>query len=131
MLEPSLSEDTPRAPGKKNHRILLTEDDEDVRDLVEMVLVDEGYQVDATDSVAGAVSLLDCQSYDLVFTDGMLPDGTGLTVANKATQRDIKVVVFTGFADAFPAEQLAQYTVLRKPADMDHVVETVAQVIAA
>lgn len=112
-------------------RILLTEDDEDVRELVELVLVDEGYKVDATDSVAGALSLLDSQSYDLLFTDGLLPDGTGLTIADKATQRDIKVVVFTGLADAFPAEELTRYTVLRKPADMDNVVRTVAQVIAA
>jgi two-component system cell cycle response regulator CpdR len=112
-------------------RILLTEDDEDVRDLVELVLADEGYQVDTSDSVAGAMSLLDSQSYDLLFTDGMLPDGTGLMIADKAKQRAIKVVFFTGLAEAFPADELAQYTVLRKPADMDHVVQTVAEVIAA
>jgi two-component system response regulator PilR (NtrC family) len=112
-------------------RILLTEDDEDVRELVELVLIDEGYQVDATDSVAGALSLLDSKSYDLLFTDSWLPDGTGLMIADKAKQRDIKVVVFTGLADAFPKEKLAPYTVVRKPADMDYVVQTVAQVIAA
>jgi DNA-binding NtrC family response regulator len=112
-------------------RILLTEDDEDVRDLVEMVLVDEGYQVDATDSVAGALSLLDNQSHDLLFTDGMLPDGTGLVIADRAKERDIKVVFFTGLINALPEEELAQYTVLRKPGDMDNVIQTVAHVIAA
>jgi DNA-binding NtrC family response regulator len=112
-------------------RILLTEDDEDVRDLVEMVLVDEGYQVDATDSVAGALSLLDSQSYDLLFTDGMLPDGTGLVIADRAKERDIEVVFFTGLINAFPEEELTQYTVLRKPGDMDNVIQTVAHVIAA
>jgi hypothetical protein len=40
-------------------------------------------------------------------------------------------VVCTGFADAFPAEELARYTILRKPTDMANVVQTVAQVIAA
>jgi CheY-like chemotaxis protein len=112
-------------------RILLTEDDEDVRDLIELVLVDEGYQVDATDSVAGALSLLESQSYDLLFTDGMLPDGTGLMIADKAKERDIKVVFFTGLIYAFSEEELGQYTVLRKPTDVGHVVETVAQLIAA
>jgi DNA-binding NtrC family response regulator len=111
-------------------RILLTEDDEDVRDLVELVLADQGHQVDSTDSVAGALSLLESQPYDLLFTDGMLPDGTGLVIADRAKQRDIKVVFFTGLADAFPAEELARYTVLRKPADMEHVVQTVAEMIA-
>ena len=46
-------------------------------------------------------------------------------------ERDIKVVFFTGLAEALPAKELAQYTVLQKPADMDNVVQTVAQVIAA
>jgi len=124
MRELSLSH---HSPG----RILLAEDDEDVRDLVEFVLVDEGYQVDTTDSVTGALTLLESQSYDLLFTDGMLRDGTGLMIAEKVKRQEIKVVMFTGFADAFPAEELARYTVLRKPADMDHVVETVARVIAA
>jgi hypothetical protein len=60
----------------------------------------------------------------------MLPDGTGLVIADRARERDVKVVFFTGLADAFTEQELAQYTVLRKPADMDHVVDTVAQVIA-
>ena len=68
-------------------RILLTEDDEDVRALVEDALLDQGYQVDATETVAGALSLLDVQSYDLLLTDGWLPDGTGLMVAEKAKPR--------------------------------------------
>jgi DNA-binding NtrC family response regulator len=112
-------------------RILLTEDDEDVRDLLELVLAERGYQVDATDTVSGALSFLDSRSYDLLFTDGMLPDGSGLTIADTAKQRDIKVVFFTGFADAFPAEELARYTVLHKPTDMANVVQTVAHIIAA
>jgi DNA-binding NtrC family response regulator len=112
-------------------RILLVEDDEDVRDLIELVQIDEGYQVDVIDSVAGALSLLERQSYDLLFTDGLLPDGTGLTIANKAKERDLKVVFFTGHIYAFPEEELGQYTVLRKPTDVGHVVETVAEVIAA
>jgi DNA-binding NtrC family response regulator len=112
-------------------RILLTEDDENVRDLVKRVLVGAGYNVDVTGSVAGALSLLGSQSYHLLLTDGFLPDGTGLMIAHRAKQRDIKVMLFTGLADAFPADELAQYTVLRKPADMDNMVQTVAQVIAA
>jgi two-component system response regulator PilR (NtrC family) len=112
-------------------RILLVEDDEDVRELLEMVLVDEGYEVDATDSVAGALSLLGRRPYDLLFTDGMLPDGTGLVIADRATHHDIKVVIFTGFAHAFPAEELARYAVLQKPADMHDLVRTVAKVIEA
>jgi CheY-like chemotaxis protein len=110
-------------------RILLTEDDEDVRALVEDVLLDEGYDVDATETVAGAFARLAAHSYDLVLTDGRLPDGTGLEIADKAKQRNIKVVIFTGYAHDFPPDELAQYTVVMKPASMKDLMRTVAQVL--
>ena len=112
-------------------RILLTEDDEDVRETVQDALIDEGYEVDATGTVAGALSLLDKQRYDLLFTDGMLPDGTGLTIAGRAKAQKVKVVFFTGHAHAFPREELAQYPVLMKPADMDDVVRAVGHAMHA
>jgi CheY-like chemotaxis protein len=112
-------------------RILVTEDDEDIRELVQEALVDEGYDVDATDTVAGALSLLDKERYDLLFTDGMLPDGTGMTIAGKARAQQIKVMFFTGYANAFPHEELDQYPVLMKPADMEDVVRAVGRVMHA
>ncbi|HEX3537769.1 MAG TPA: response regulator, partial [Stellaceae bacterium] len=112
-------------------RILLTEDDEDVRELVQEALQGEGYAVDATDTVAGALSLLDKQRYDLLFTDGMLPDGTGLTIAGRAKAQKMKVVFFTGYAHALAGEELAQYPVLMKPADMDEVVRAVGHAMHA
>ena len=110
-------------------RILLTEDDEDVRELVQDCLLDEGYEVEATDTVAGALSLLDRGPYDLALTDGRLPDGTGLTVAEQATQRGIKVLIFTGYAHEFPPDQLARYTVVMKPSSMSDLIEVVGRLI--
>jgi DNA-binding NtrC family response regulator len=112
-------------------RILLIEDDEDVRRLVEDLLVDEGYETDPTDTVAAALAMLTSRSYDLVLTDGRLPDGTGLTIAERATEQGIKVLIFTGFADQFPPDELAKYRVLRKPGDMDHLVSTVGKMLDA
>ena len=111
-------------------RILLIEDDEDVRVLVEDSLLEEGYEVDATETVAGALSRLGEQSYDLVLTDGRLPDGNELTIASEATQRGMKVMIFTGYASEFPPEKLALYTVVKKPASMSYLVETAARVMA-
>ncbi|HEX3535509.1 MAG TPA: response regulator [Stellaceae bacterium] len=110
-------------------RILLTEDDEDVRELVQDSLLDEGYEVEATDTVAGALSLLGRGSYDLALTDGRLPDGNGLMVAEQATQRGIKVLIFTGYAHEFPADQLARYTVVLKPSSMTDLMDTVGRLI--
>ena len=110
-------------------RILLIEDDEDVRVLVEDSLLDEGHEVDAIDTVAGALSRLEAQSYDLVLTDGRLPDGTGLTIADQATRKGLKVLIFTGYANQFPPEELARYTVVTKPSSMSSLCETAARLI--
>ena len=88
-------------------RILFIEDDEDIRPLIDDLLVDEGYEAEATDTVAAALGKLASQNFDLVLTDGRLPDGTGLTIAERATERAMKVLIFTGYADQFPKEQLA------------------------
>jgi DNA-binding NtrC family response regulator len=110
-------------------RILLTEDDDDIRELVQEVLLDEGYQVDAASTVAGALSHLDHGLTTCCSPMECWRDGTGLTVASKARGRKIKVMVFTGCPDALPREELDQYHFLIKPADMDEVVEAIARLI--
>lgn len=97
-------------------RILLVEDDHDVRLVVELMLLDAGYEVDATDSVAGGHGLLNCRSYDMVLADGRLGDGTGMMVADKARELgNIPVLIVTGYAFELPREDLARYKFLLKP----------------
>jgi DNA-binding response OmpR family regulator len=55
-------------------RILLVEDD----------LLAQGYRVDPSATVAGARMLLAGGGYDLVLADGVLPDGSGMMVADEA-----------------------------------------------
>jgi CheY-like chemotaxis protein len=47
-------------------RILLVEDDFNVRLVMEHVLFDGGYQVDATETASGAQELLASRPYDLL-----------------------------------------------------------------
>lgn len=61
------------APG----RILLVEDDANLRDTLGEVLRDEGYSVASADSVVSATALLAAASFDVVILDLMLPDGDG------------------------------------------------------
>ena len=51
-------------------RILLVEDDVDLRLIMEHVLIDGGYEVDTTATVEGGRELLDCRFYDMVVADG-------------------------------------------------------------
>jgi DNA-binding NtrC family response regulator len=96
-------------------RILLVEDDEQVRQLVDEVLRDAGYAVDTASDVATAEALLASERFDLVLTDGRLPDGTGFSIAAKAVEKDIKILVCTGYGSEFSAEERSLYPILAKP----------------
>lgn len=96
-------------------RILLVEDDVDVRTLIEHILIVEGYEVDTTGAASGGKELLRCRSYDLVVADGKLPDGTGMEVADAATERGMRAIIITGYAFTLPIKDRDRYEVMLKP----------------
>jgi DNA-binding response OmpR family regulator len=99
--------------------ILLVEDDPDVLLLFEEVLVGAGYQVDTAETFRKADALLTLHEYDLLLSDGQLPDGNGLMLANKAKAKCIPVLIVTGYLswlhERHPKLDINAYTVLRKP----------------
>ena len=97
-------------------RILLVEDDLDVRPLLEYVLGTEaGHEVAAVESVANAATLLATQPFDLVVTDVNLPDGNGLRIADQAKAQGVKALVLTAHGLSFAPGELAAYDYLLKP----------------
>ena len=96
-------------------RILLVDDDVEVRPLLEHILLDNGYQVVTAESVATATGLLGSQPFDLVLCYVNLADGSGLTVADRAIAAGIKVLVVTR-KDLTPQPgNLAPYDYILKP----------------
>src|SRR5690242_18154735 len=94
--------------------LLLVEDDYEVRLVVEQILVEAGFEVEATDSVSGGCALLDRRAYDLVLTDGKLGDGSGIEIADKAQQLRIPALLYTGYA-SFLGDGSNGYPILMKP----------------
>jgi two-component system, NtrC family, response regulator HydG len=113
-------------------RILVVEDNPDVRLVVECVLIDEGYEVDAAADLQQGHALLDAQSYDLLLTDGRLPDGIGVELANSARDNGIPALIMTGCAFILRsvAPDLSRCRVLLKPLRPAEIVEAVAGVLA-
>lgn len=64
-------------------RILLVEDDGNLRDTLGEVLRDEGYSLASADSVASATALLAAAAFDVIILDVMLPDGDGYSLCEK------------------------------------------------
>jgi two-component system response regulator PilR (NtrC family) len=52
-----------------NQRVLVVDDELSMRELLEIVLQNDGYEVDTADDVAQACGKLEAQSYDVVLTD--------------------------------------------------------------
>ncbi|MBV8123786.1 MAG: response regulator, partial [Paucibacter sp.] len=76
-----------RAAGRTPPRVLVVDDEADLRDLLEITLIKMGLGVDSAANLADARALLartapgkDAQlpEYALVLTDMRLPDGLGL-----------------------------------------------------
>jgi DNA-binding NtrC family response regulator len=107
--------------------ILLVEDDADVRIVVEHVLLDGGHDVDAARDVTSARDLLLSRDYDLLLSDGRLPDGTGMELADIAMDKGIPALILTGYA--FILRELAsdptRYKVLLKPLRPAEIIQAV------
>lgn len=95
--------------------ILLVEDDPDVRPVFGQVLLLAGYTVDIATTLREARSFLETAHYDLVLTDGRLPDGTGIEVADAAVEQGSKALIVTGYSFMFPQRDLERHGFLQKP----------------
>jgi DNA-binding response OmpR family regulator len=95
------------------NRILYVEDDEDVGPLMEHVLTSRGYAVEVATTVSQALSLLENGGFDLVLTDGRLPDGSGVVVADRAKAQEVDVLIVTGYALSLPGVE--RHDFLMKP----------------
>ena len=80
-------------------RILVIEDDDEMRSLLEDFLREEGYETDSANSGSEAFGKLAWESFDLVITDIRMPGVTGLDIlsAVKQFQPNMPVIVITAF----------------------------------
>src|SRR6056297_4013526 len=87
-------------------RILLVEDEENIRDLVKLNLEMEGYEVLALSNGKKAIDAVDQQHFDLLLLDIMLPEVNGLQIAEhvRLTQFDVPIIFLTAKGD--PEERI-------------------------
>lgn len=91
-------------PGHPNshQRILVVDDNEDIRRLNTEVLAESGYQVDTAADGARAWDSLQIKNYDLLLTDYGLPRVNGLSLIKKlrAARITIPVILVSGTVSA-------------------------------
>ncbi len=116
-------------------RILVVDDEPDLRTLYELTLLREGYRVETAGDLAQAQGLLDAQRFDVLITDMRLPDGLGLALVQRmrAQSRNERCVVITAFGsaeNAVAALKAGAFDYLTKPVDLKRFRTTISAALA-
>ncbi len=111
---------------KKAVKILVVDDEINMRNLFSIMLAKEGYDVDTAEDGAAAVSLLDTKIYDLVITDIMMPrmKGTQLLKKVKEVHPETVVIMITAYAStesAVEAMKEGAYDYITKPFNVEEI----------
>ena len=113
-------------------RILVVDDDPDVRMLFKVILESGGYQVSEARHGVGALILIRESIPDLVITDMLMPamDGRELIARLRAETRtaDLPILAVSGYPGAIEAVTGAD-AVLKKPIDRADLLATVESLI--
>ncbi|HET6417568.1 MAG TPA: sigma-54 dependent transcriptional regulator [Polyangiales bacterium] len=102
-------------------RILVCDDEASLREMLRILLSREGYRVDVVDGVHAAREQLgSADPYDVVITDLVMPDGTGMEVLDAARARspDTQTLMITAYAtteQAVEAMRKGAYDYVQKP----------------
>jgi len=78
-------------------RILLVEDEENIRELIQLNLEAEGYEVVSTGNGRKALDLIGGQHFDLLLLDVMLPevDGFSITEQVRLSNHEVPILILT------------------------------------
>lgn len=114
-------------------QVLVIDDDELVRETLEMLLLDAGYGVTSASDGRRGLAELEKKTPDFVVTDIYMPEKEGIeTIVDiRRTYPDIKIIAISGGADvgSMPVLQLAEMVgadrVLKKPFMPSEIVEAI------
>ncbi|MEH2511967.1 cell cycle two-component system response regulator CpdR [Bradyrhizobium sp. SYSU BS000235] len=118
------------------HKILLAEDDNDMRRFLVKALENAGFQVSSYDNGLSAYQRLREEPFEMLLTDIVMPEMDGIELARRASELDpdIKIMFITGFAAvALNADSEAPKNakVLSKPVHLRELVSEVNKMLAA
>ena len=114
-----------RAHGESK-RVLVVDDEADIRELLDLTLARMGLQADCVGSLAEARQMLAGKRYQLCLTDMRLPDGEGLELVRHIaeTVADLPVAVITAHGsaeNAVSALKAGAFDYIAKPVSLDQL----------
>ena len=118
-------------------RILVVDDEPDIRRLVCEILEDEGYQVATAENASAARELKKSQQPSLILLDIWMPDTDGITLLKEWVAEDVllcPVVMMSGHGSvesAVEATRLGAYDFLEKPLSLAKLLLIVERALEA
>ena len=120
---------------KPDPKILLLDDEIELRMLVAERLGMEGYTVAEAGLVNDALSMIKSSKFDLLLLDVKLPDGTGIDVLRYMKDSGIKTPVImltgtTGLDIAVESVRLGARDYVTKPAKISYLLHSIRELLA-
>lgn len=120
--------------AEEQEKILVVDDEPGVRNVLQRVLTQAGYEVATADDGAEALDSVSQGEVNLMLLDIKMPDISGMEVLTKVTAEypDVGVIMVTAVVDiqiAIEALKLGAYDYITKPFNRDEVVQKVRKAI--
>src|SRR5215467_14008261 len=121
-------------PGSKG-KILVIDDEVDIREGLELLLTTEGYVAETAQNGTEGLQRLESATYDLVLLDLMMPDIGGMEVLEEVRRRDRETPIFmiTAYGSveaAVSALKLGANDYFSKPWDNEKLIIEIDRMIA-
>lgn len=113
-------------------RILIVDDDENIRTVLKAILKDEGYNVDSVGTGKSAIEKTRRNFYNVALIDIRLPDMEGIELLAKVkdTTPRMRKIIITGYPtlqNAVEAVNRGSDAYILKPFDVNKILETIAK----
>src|SRR3989441_11948832 len=116
-------------------KILVVEDDPDIRKILELYLGEKGFRVKIADGAPRALELLGEEPIDLILSDVRMPGMSGLDLLRHVKEQDpdtqlVLMSAYSSVKDAVEAIQLGAADYVEKPIDfrrLERVLQTVLE----
>jgi len=125
----------PQTKTESKGRVLVVDDEADIREGLELLLTSEQYDVDLAQNGGEGIQKMEGRSYDLVLLDLMMPDRSGMSVLEEVRQRDRETPIFmiTAYGSveaAVTALKLGANDYFSKPWDNEKLLIEIDRMIA-
>jgi DNA-binding NtrC family response regulator len=116
----------------KTFRILIVDDDENIRKVLAAILEDEGYSVESVDTAKKGIEKSETDFFNIALLDVRLPDMEGIELLAKLreTKPKMRKIIITGYPtlqNAVGAVNQGADAYVMKPFDVEKMLKTIKE----